>query len=103
MVVEIAKVDLPNWLLEIMRAQTKRALDASHALLAVAEVHFPIAGIGNGVGIVGVVSDRSFGLGDRRSVFIFVLETPRLRHVRPLIVGTNRQGGVSCFLSTVKI
>jgi Ser/Thr protein kinase RdoA (MazF antagonist) len=29
MVVERAKVDLPNWLLEIVRAQTKRALDAS--------------------------------------------------------------------------
>src|SRR5271170_8215930 len=103
MVVEIAEVELPYWLLEIMRAQTKRALDCRHALLAAPEVHLPKSGIGNGVGIIGIVSDRRLGFRDGRPEFMFVLENPRPCHMRPGIMGTKRQGRVSCFLGALKI
>ena len=74
MVMEVAKVDLPDGRHGIMRTQAKRGLLADDAILGVAEEHSIEAGLRNGPSVIGIVGDRRLSLGDGRPPLRFPLE-----------------------------
>ncbi len=94
MAVEVAREELPQGYIRIVRAQPKRRFNSREGVFAVAEEQVPEAALCMRVRIVGIIGKRGLSLRYRRSPLLFVEEDLRLRHMGPRIVRLKGQSGV---------